>query len=128
MPPRPELSRSELEIVRIVWRLREARVRQVADALPPERELDFFTVQTFLRRLKTKGYLRTRRDGRADVYLPAIPPSRVIGRVVNDLIDRVFEGRALPLMQHLIEERGLSKDELAQLQSTLDQLKPRGKR
>ena len=68
------LARSELEIARIVWNLGEATVREVADALPEERGIDFWTVQTYLRRLKDKGYLKTRRQGRSNVYIPAVEP------------------------------------------------------
>ncbi len=123
MNRRPPLSKSEFEIVQLLWRLGEVRVCAVVDALPPDRRLDFFTVQTYLRRLKTKGYLKTRREGRADVYLPAIPPTRVLRQVVTDFLNRAFDGRVLPLMQHLVDDRGLSADEIQQLQAMLDQLK-----
>ncbi len=62
MPKRAELAKSELEIAQIVWRLREARVRDVVAELPADRKADFWTVQTYLRRLKAKGYLRARKD------------------------------------------------------------------
>jgi hypothetical protein len=61
MPRRPSLSNSELQIWQVVGALGSARVRDVAQALPADRGLDFFTVQTYLRRLKAKGYLKTRR-------------------------------------------------------------------
>ena len=64
MPPRPGLSKAELEIARIVWELKDASVRQVFDTLPPGRDIDFTTVQTYLRRLEEKGYLNVRLEGR----------------------------------------------------------------
>jgi BlaI family transcriptional regulator, penicillinase repressor len=121
------LSKSELEISRIVWRLGNAKVREVVEALPADRQLDFFTVQTYLRRLKAKGYLKTRREGRADVYFPAVKPTSVIREVIADFVDRTFGGDAGPLMQHLIEDRGLSDAEIDQLQDALDELKRRRK-
>jgi BlaI family transcriptional regulator, penicillinase repressor len=127
MPKRPSLSKSELEISRIVWRLGSARVRDVAQALPPDRGLDYFTVQTYLRRLKIKGYLKTRREGRADVYFPAVKAARVIREIIADFVDRAFDGEALPLMQHLIADRGLSDEEIDQLQAALDEFKRRRK-
>ena len=81
-------ARSELEVAQVVWKLGGATVRQVVDALPDDRKIDFWTAQTYLRRLKAKGYLKTRRDGRADVYLPARRPDRVLRDVVRDFIDR----------------------------------------
>ena len=71
MAKRPAVAKSELEVAQIVWQLGEASVRQVLEALPPERGLDFKTVQTYLRRLEAKGYLRTRREGlRQDLRSP----------------------------------------------------------
>lgn len=119
----PPLPKSELEIARIVWGLGDATVRQVVDAMPAEREVDFWTVQTYLRRLKGKGYLEVRKDGRNNVYSAAVDPDQVIGAVFDDTIERLFDGQAIPAFQHLIEERGLTDEEIVQLQSVLDDLK-----
>jgi predicted transcriptional regulator len=123
MEKRAPLPKSELEIARIVWDLKEATVRQVLDALPQERELDFWTVQTYLRRLKAKGYLKTKLRGRTNIYSPRIAPDRVVSDAVGDFIERVFDGEALPLMNHLIHDRGLTDEEIDKLQATLDKLK-----
>jgi predicted transcriptional regulator len=122
MAKRPVPARSELEVARVVWDLGSATVRQVLDALPKERELDFKTVQTYLRRLAVKGYLRTRREGRTMIYSPRVQPNRVIGEVVDDLMNRLFDGEVFPLFQHLIEDRGISDDETRQLRELLDRL------
>jgi BlaI family transcriptional regulator, penicillinase repressor len=125
MPKRPALSKSEMEFFRIVWKLGQARVRDVVRALPPKRDLDFFTVQTYLRRLKIKGYLKTRREGRADVYFPAVKPKNVIRDLTADFLNRVFGGEPLPLMHHLIEDQHLSNEQIDQLQAALDDFKRR---
>ena len=122
MSKRPAVAKSELEVARIVWRLGEASVRQVLEALPADRELDFKTVQTYLRRLEAKGYLRTRREGRAKIYLPRVrPASRSSAKSIDDLLQRLFGGESLPLFQHLIHDRGLSAIEIDQLRAMLDQ-------
>jgi BlaI family transcriptional regulator, penicillinase repressor len=54
MARRPALSKAEMEVARIVWNLGEATVRQVFEAFPAERKIDFATVQTYLRRLETR--------------------------------------------------------------------------
>lgn len=125
MPKRPPLAKSELELARIVWRLGEASVRQVLDALPAERGLDFATVQTYLRRLEAKGYLRVRQQGRTNIYSSRVEPDRVVGEVVRDFLDRVFDGQPLPLVEQLIDDRGLSDEEIERLQHKLDELKER---
>ncbi len=122
MSKRPALPKSELEVARIVWDLGEATVRQVLEALPAERRLDFKTVQTYLRRLEAKGYLRSRQEGRAKIYLPRVRPVQVVREVLDQMVERLFGGETLPLFQHLIHDRGLSDAEIQQLRAMLDEL------
>jgi BlaI family penicillinase repressor len=121
MSKRPPVARSELEVAQIVWQLGEAGVRQVLDALPAGRELDFKTVQTYLRRLEAKGYLASRLEGRMRVYRPLVRPDQVVREVIDDVLHRLFGGQSLPLFQHLIQDRGLSDVELGQLRALLDE-------
>ncbi len=122
MPPRPALAKSELEVARIVWRLGSATVRQVLEQLPKNRGLELKTVQTYLRRLEAKGYVKTRKEGRSKVYIPKIRPDRVVREVVDDFIDRMFDGEAIPLLQHLINDRGLNDKEIDRLRKMLNSL------
>jgi predicted transcriptional regulator len=122
MPKRSALPKSELEVARIVWDLGQATVRQVFLAIPTERRLDFKTVQTYLRRLEAKGYLRSRHSGRAKVYLPRVRPVQVVREVLDQMVDRLFGGETIPLFQHLIQDRGLSNDEIKKLRAMLDEL------
>ncbi len=122
MSRRPVPAKSELEVARIVWELDGATVRQVLEALPDERGLDFKTVQTYLRRLEAKGYLRTEREGRSNVYRPLVRPGQVIGEMLDDFLNRLFDGQLLPLFQHLVNDRGLSGDEIRELRDLLDRM------
>ncbi|MBP87480.1 MAG: transcriptional regulator [Planctomycetaceae bacterium] len=128
MAKRGALPKSELEVAKIVWDLGEATVRQVLEALPEDRELDFWTVQTYLRRLEAKGYLQKRREGRNNIYSSAMRPKAVIGEALDDFLYRLFDGETLPLFQHLIHDRGLSDDEINELQRSLNELKTQKKR
>jgi predicted transcriptional regulator len=120
---RPSLAKSELEVARIVWELGEATVRQVHDALPRGRKLDYWTVQTYLRRLKEKGYLKARCVGQRNIYSQAVQPKRVIRELTDDFLDRLFDGEVLPLFQHLVESGGLKDEEIDELQKRLNELK-----
>jgi len=123
MAKRPALARSELEVAQIVWKLGRATVREVFEAMPSERDLDFKTVQTYLRRLEAKGYVQTRREGRNNVYAPRVRPSQVVRNLVDDFVNRIFGGQPFPLVQQLLEQRELSDEEIDRLQDTLRELK-----
>jgi BlaI family penicillinase repressor len=127
MAERPTLSKGELEVARRLWDLGEATVRQVHDAFGPDRSIDFTTVQTYLRRLAQKGYVRTWLAGRTRVYAPLVKSKTVIRETVNDLVERLFGGETLPLMRHLIEDRGIGDAELSELRKLIDRLEKENK-
>ena len=122
MTQRPALSKGEMEVARAVWQLGQATVRQAHEAIPAARKMDFATVQTYLRRLEAKGYVRSSLSGHTRVYAPKVQSTMVIRETVEDLIDRLFGGEALPLMQHLIEDRGVNAAEISELRRLLDRL------
>ena len=126
MPPRPGLSKGELEVARVVWELKDSSVREVHEKLSETREIDFTTVQTYLRRLEEKGYLKVRLEGRSRIYSPRVRPKTVIRETVDDLVERLFAGEALPLVRHLVEERNFSADEIDQLRQLIERMEGDG--
>ena len=99
----PALSPSETEILRFVWQLEKATVQEVCEKLPAKRKITYATVQTLLRRLEKKGYLRHSNSGKAHVFSAAVKREHVVKRSVGDFLDRLFGGDPIPLMQYLAE-------------------------
>lgn len=124
MAKRPAISRGELDVARAVWELEQATVGAVHEHLSQTRSIDYATVQTYLRRLEQKGYLRTRRIGRNKLYTPKVSRRRVVGQVIQDLLKQLFDGRPLELMQYLIREGGFTPADLAELRLAIDRLAP----
>jgi predicted transcriptional regulator len=122
MTDRPPLSKGELEVARVLWQVKRATVREVHEAFPDDRDIDFTTVQTYLRRLEQNGYVRAALHGRTRFYTPKVKPRTVIRETLCDLIDRLFGGEVLPLMQHLIEDQKVSSDDIQKLRRLLDEL------
>jgi predicted transcriptional regulator len=116
----PMLSKGELEVARVLWGLGEATPRQVFEAYPNQRNIDFATVQTYLRRLEAKGYLRARRKGKTKCFSPRVQPNKVIRATIDDLLHRLFDGESLPLMRYLISDRGISQQEIDELRNLLN--------
>ncbi len=121
MPPRPPLSKAELEVARVLWNLSEATPRQVYEAYPKKNKVDFATVQTYLRRLEAKGYLRARRKGRVKTYVPKVRPSQVMRETVDDFMNLLFDGEALPLLHHLIKNRQVRAEDIEQFRQMLNE-------
>jgi len=116
----PALSPSETEILRLVWQLDKATVQEVCDSLPAKRRIAYATVQTLLRRLEKKGYLKHRIRGKAHVFFAATKRERVIKKSVGDFLDRLFGGDPIPLMQHLAEHGKLDADDIEKLKQLAD--------
>ena len=94
--------------MKVVWRLESATVRDVYEAMRAERTIAYTTVMTMMRILEEKGYLRKSSSERAFVYTPAKPRQQVIGAMVRDFVDRVFDGASESLLLHLAKDNKLS--------------------
>ena len=112
---RPAMSPAETEVLRLVWESKKATVQQVYDALPANRKVTYVTVATLLRRLEEKGYLKHRAQGKAFVYVPAAKKEEVINRTISDLVQRLFGGNPVPLMQHLALHSEISDEDIEKL-------------
>jgi len=111
----PALSPSETEILRLVWQLDKATVQEVCNKLPAKRKIAYATVQTLLRRLEKKGYLKHRIRGKAHVFFAAVKSENVIKRSVNDFLDKLFGGDPIPLMQYLAEHGKIDAGDIEKL-------------
>lgn len=111
-----------MDVARVLWDVGPAGVRDVHAKLNEEREINFATVQTYLRRLECKGYATSSRQGRARIYTAKAKPRTVIRDTVAELVDRLFGGDSMPLVRHLIEDGKMDQTERDELRSLLDQL------
>jgi BlaI family penicillinase repressor len=114
-PKSPTLTEQELEIMKIVWGCEVATVRDVYEALLERRKIAYTTVMTMMKILEQKKYLRKNQEDRAYVYRPAKPKNQVIKGMVQEFVNRVFNGSAEPLLVHLMEDRRLSEKDLEEI-------------
>ena len=117
----PALSPSETEILRLVWQLGKATVQEVCDKLPARRQIAYATVQTLLRRLEKKGYIKHHNRGKAHVFFPAVKQEAVIKRSVKDFLERLFGGDPVPLMQYLAQHGKINTEDVEKLKQLVDQ-------
>jgi predicted transcriptional regulator len=103
------LTPQELAIMKVIWRFDHVTVREVYEALRERRTIAYTTVMTMMRLLEEKGYLQKELAGRAHVYRPAKPRHQVVGAMVRDFVDRVFDGASDKLLLHLARDNRLSE-------------------
>ena len=106
--PHPTLTPQELAIMKVVWSLDQATVRQVYETIREKRPIAYTTVMTMMKILEGKGYLKKVLVDRAHVYRPARPRQQVVGAMLRDFVDRVFDGAADNLLLHLARDNRLT--------------------
>jgi BlaI family penicillinase repressor len=122
-PKHATLTPQELEIMKLVWERYSATVRDVYEALLKRRKIAYTTVMTMMRILETKGYLKKRRRDRAFVYQPVRPQNQVIGGMIREFIDRVFNGAAEPLLVHLVKSGRVDEKDLQKIIRMVEETK-----
>jgi predicted transcriptional regulator len=109
--PTPTLTPQELAIMKIVWQRETATVRDVYEALRAKRPVAYTTVLTMMKVLEQKGYVRKTRGDRAFIYRPVQSRQQVLGSMVKEFVDRVFDGASRPMLLHLVRSTKLTDRE-----------------
>ncbi|MGH9734624.1 MAG: BlaI/MecI/CopY family transcriptional regulator [Candidatus Acidiferrales bacterium] len=122
-PKSPTLTPQELEIMKIVWSRDSATVRDVYEALLQRRKIAYTSVMTTMKILESKRYLKKYRQDRAFVYRPADPKEKVIGKMIREFVDRVFNGSAEPLLVHLVKTRHIRERDWEKIRRMIEEEK-----
>ncbi len=107
--------------MKVVWQRESTTVRDVYEELLKHRKIAYTTVMTMMGILEDKSYLIKSAGERAYVYRPAQPRSEVLGGMVREFLNRVFNGSAKPLLVHLVENRQLTQAELEEISRLMKQ-------
>ena len=85
------------------------------------------TLQTQLTRLEAKGWLLREEGGRIRLYRAAVQEKRGRGKILSELKQRLFGGSGLSLVRCLVEEGGLSDEDMRELKELVAKHKKGGK-
>jgi predicted transcriptional regulator len=113
-----QLTRRELDVMSVVWELGSATVGEVLAKLGEN--LAYTTILTVLRTLETKGAVRHEKDGKAYRYYALVESEHVGDGTINRLLDKVYQGSREMLIARLVEDEGLSPQELKRIRRLLD--------
>ena len=102
----------ELDVLKVLWELGEARVRDIHEAMCRTEECAFTTVQTLLRIMAEKGLVKQRQVDRALLYRPNHTREQVSSRFLS----RVFDGAMDQLVLHMLKAEDVSPDEMRELE------------
>jgi BlaI family penicillinase repressor len=125
----PPLSPAEQLLMDLVWQHQPASVAVLLDLVNAGREepISRNTLQTQLHRLQTKGWLKAEEGERFRLYRAAVEGKRGRGKILTELKQRLFGGSGLSLVRCLVEEGGLSDEDMRELKELVAKHKKGGK-
>ena len=119
-PKKRALTKAELRIMQVLWKLRRGTVAEVVEAVPKP-PLAYTTVLTMLRILEQKGAVKRELEGRAHVYFPAFEQDDAASTAIGDVVKSFFSNSKTALAMRLISESKPDKEELKHIRAMLAQ-------
>src|SRR5262247_2456432 len=104
------LTNAEHRIMEVIWARGSATVAEVVEALNGKDA--YTTILTLMRILKTKGYLSSRKEGRAFVFVPRVDRDTAARKAVHQLLAKFFSGSPSELVLSFLREEELTPEEL----------------
>lgn len=124
-PPARDLTERELEVMHVFWSKGEATAAEARDRLEANGlDRTYTTIANLVRGLQEKGFLEQVNAERPFVYRAARTFEDVSGRLLGDLVSRVFRGSRAQLLRRLVDDRKLTAEERAVLERVLKEGKP----
>lgn len=117
------IAKSELALMDVLWVTPGLAASDVHAALPDDDTRSLQTIKTLLSRLVDKGALRSEPDGRRYLYHPMISRDAYAASATRRFSERLFGGRAAPIVAHLAKGDGLSDADIAELEAIIQGLK-----
>lgn len=124
-PTSPTPTDAERAVLEVLWRRKEASVREVTDELCRTKPVAYTTVLTVFKILDRKGYVTHRSEGRAFIYRAAISRAQARSSALQQVLAQFFNDSPKALAQHLLNEHEVDLDELETLQDKVDAARSR---
>jgi len=105
----------EMEILKVLWELGPASVREVCRRMCPNNELAFNTIQTLLRIMDEKGLVSHKKQGRIFIYSPRYSRERA----TSSFVDKVFDGAIDQVVVSMLNTADPNPEELRRLEKII---------
>ena len=117
------LGRLELQILNVVWEKGRVTVHDVKEVLGKGRKPAYTTILAMMRKMDAKGYLEHDVEGRTFIYRAAISQEDVRYDVLNDILERLFDGSPALMVNSLVEQKDISEEDLEQIKKITSEAK-----
>ena len=121
--PEERISDAEHAVMEALWRESPRTAADISDEIGDQRGWSLATVKTLLGRLVSKQAIAAEPDGRRFLYRPLVERADYVGGESRRLVDRLFGGRAAPLLLHLVEAEALSEADIDEIERLIKELR-----
>lgn len=118
---------SELEILNVLWEKESATVREVFEIISTTKSVTYTTILKLMQIMTEKGLVERDEEGKAHIYRAAIAQNETQKGLVNDLLEKVFRGSAMQLVQHLLEAKKTSPEEMKEIRRMIEKAEKEAK-
>lgn len=119
---------AELEILDVLWQLKKATVREVFEAIAKFKPTTYTTVLKFMQIMQEKGLVERDVTEKAHVYRPRQSQKQTQTKLVSTLLDKAFRGSALSLVQHVLETKPATREDLAEMRRLINEAEAKGEK
>jgi len=123
----PKPTSGELEILNILWEKGASPVSVVHDEIRERKPTAYTTILKLMQIMHEKGLVKRNETGKAHIYRAAVTEDQTQTNLVADLMERAFRGSASKLVQHVLEAKAASPEELAEIRRMIDEAAKGGK-
>lgn len=117
-----EPTKSELEILQVLWRHGPSPVRFVMDEINKFRELNYTATLKLMQLMTDKGILKRDESRMQHIYYPADDEKKVKAQLLDKFLDTVYNGSAATLMMQLAGNKKTTREDLRKMKELLDRL------
>lgn len=113
-------TQAELEILSVLWELEAATVREIHERLNARKPTGYTTVLKLLQLMDEKGLVERDKANRAHIYRAKIKQNETGKQMLGDVLQKVFGGSALKLVQQVLENETTSREELKEIRKMIE--------
>lgn len=119
------LSDAEWKIMNLLWGQAPRTMMQITNTLKAETGWTKHTVMSFLKRMEEKGALHYEEGEKAKLYYPDLEREEAVLQEAEDFLDRVFQGKMGMMLNTMVQQKALSKEDMEELHKILEQAEER---
>ena len=123
--PQETPTEAELEVLKVLWDRGPSTVREVLEVLNAKRKRAYTSVMGVLNIMADKGQAIRKPQGRAFIYSAKRPREKTLGKMVNSLLGRAFEGSASSLVSQVLDQSKPAPEELDKIRKAIEEYEGR---